>query len=80
MSWTAEDEIESRKDLFLSKKSEEEIINLQKHANLLMVVLIPGYPEQNCTFNVNYSTRQIIQKELIDGKYLISVLLNKRGL
>uniref|UniRef100_A0A1I8BNZ2 PAP_RNA-bind domain-containing protein n=1 Tax=Meloidogyne hapla TaxID=6305 RepID=A0A1I8BNZ2_MELHA len=79
MSWTTEEEIEARKDLFLSKRSEEEIINLQKHANLLMVVLIPGYPEQNCTFNVNYSTRQIIQKELIDGNNMLINVKNTTG-
>uniref|UniRef100_A0A1I8BCQ3 PAP_RNA-bind domain-containing protein n=1 Tax=Meloidogyne hapla TaxID=6305 RepID=A0A1I8BCQ3_MELHA len=44
-----------------------------------MVVLTAGYPEQNCSFNVNYSTRQIIQKELENGYNMIINAKNSFG-
>uniref|UniRef100_A0A914L285 Uncharacterized protein n=1 Tax=Meloidogyne incognita TaxID=6306 RepID=A0A914L285_MELIC len=71
LSWSSEEELNKRKGLYLGKKfgvSEKEMKRLENHANLIMVVLTPGYPKQNCSFNVNYSTRQIIKKELEIGK------------
>jgi len=69
MSWTVDDEIKAKNGFLLKyvARSAEEKIYLQRHFNILMVVLMPGYPEQNCAFNVNYSTKQIIQKELNEG-------------
>uniref|UniRef100_A0A914LIQ2 polynucleotide adenylyltransferase n=1 Tax=Meloidogyne incognita TaxID=6306 RepID=A0A914LIQ2_MELIC len=65
-SWKEETEINFRKNQYLSKYnnySNEERIRLEKHTNPIMVVLTLGYPEQNCSYNVNYSTRKIILKE-----------------
>uniref|UniRef100_A0A915M9U8 polynucleotide adenylyltransferase n=1 Tax=Meloidogyne javanica TaxID=6303 RepID=A0A915M9U8_MELJA len=63
LSWSSMEELNKRKRIFLGKKFGE-MNRLENHANLIMIVLTPGYPKQNCSFNVNYSTRQIIQKEL----------------
>nr|CAD2182560.1 unnamed protein product [Meloidogyne enterolobii] len=69
-SWNEESEINFRKNQYLSKYinySNEERIRLEKHTNPIMVVLTLGYPEQNCSYNVNYSTRKIILKEFENG-------------
>nr|CAD2203207.1 unnamed protein product [Meloidogyne enterolobii] len=48
MSWTVEEEIKAKNDFLLKyvARSEEEKIYLQRHFDTLMVVLMPGYPEQ----------------------------------
>uniref|UniRef100_A0A1I8B0Q0 polynucleotide adenylyltransferase n=1 Tax=Meloidogyne hapla TaxID=6305 RepID=A0A1I8B0Q0_MELHA len=69
-SWNEKSEIISRKEQYIPEyiiRSNEEKIRLEKHSNLIMVVLTIGYPEQNCLYNVNYSTRQIIKKEFENG-------------
>nr|CAD2193756.1 unnamed protein product [Meloidogyne enterolobii] len=69
-SWNEETEINFRKNQYLSKYinySNEEKIRLEKHTNPIMVVLTLGYPEQNCSYNVNNSTRKIILKEFENG-------------
>jgi len=40
-----------------------------------MVVLTLGYPEQNCSYNVNYSTRKIILKEFENGICLYKIII-----
>nr|CAD2192701.1 unnamed protein product [Meloidogyne enterolobii] len=81
MSWTVDDEIKAKNGFLLKyvARSAEEKIYLQRHFNILMVVLMPGYPEQNCAFNVNYSTKQIIQKELNEANNLIMNAKNMNG-
>uniref|UniRef100_A0A914NCZ3 polynucleotide adenylyltransferase n=1 Tax=Meloidogyne incognita TaxID=6306 RepID=A0A914NCZ3_MELIC len=74
-SWKEETEINFRKNQYLSKYnnySNEERIRLEKHTNPIMVVLTLGYPEQNCSYNVNNSTRKIILKEFENGIDLLN--------
>uniref|UniRef100_A0A1I8BCH1 PAP_central domain-containing protein n=1 Tax=Meloidogyne hapla TaxID=6305 RepID=A0A1I8BCH1_MELHA len=69
-SWNEKSEIISRKEQYIPEyiiRTNEEKIRLEKHSDLIMVVLTIGYPEQNCLYNVNYSTKQIIKKELENG-------------
>uniref|UniRef100_A0A914LG69 Poly(A) polymerase RNA-binding domain-containing protein n=1 Tax=Meloidogyne incognita TaxID=6306 RepID=A0A914LG69_MELIC len=70
LSWSSMEELNKRKRIFFGKKFGE-MNRLENHANLIMIVLTPGYPKQNCSFNVNYSTRQIIQKELEIGNNML---------
>nr|CAD2201986.1 unnamed protein product [Meloidogyne enterolobii] len=48
MSWTVDDEIKAKNGFLLKyvARSDEEKIYLQRHFDTLMVVLMPGYPEQ----------------------------------
>uniref|UniRef100_A0A915P4E6 polynucleotide adenylyltransferase n=1 Tax=Meloidogyne floridensis TaxID=298350 RepID=A0A915P4E6_9BILA len=82
-SWNEESEIKFRKNQYLSKYinySSEERIRLEKHTNPIMVVLTLGYPEQNCSYNVNYSTRKIILKEFENGNNMVKhIKNNNRG-
>nr|CAD2189726.1 unnamed protein product [Meloidogyne enterolobii] len=81
MSWTVDDEIKAKNGFLLKyvARSAEEKIYLQRHFDILMVVLMPGYPEQNCAFNVNYSTKQIIQREFNEANNLIMNAKNMNG-
>ena len=62
-------DIKSKNNLY--KNSIEEINKERKLKYLIpvfMTIITPGYPEQNTMFNVNLSTFEIIQRELIKGK------------
>uniref|UniRef100_A0A915P3T2 polynucleotide adenylyltransferase n=1 Tax=Meloidogyne floridensis TaxID=298350 RepID=A0A915P3T2_9BILA len=44
---------------------------LLEHSKLQWVVLNPGFPTQNTTFNVNKSTAEILKLEFLEGKLII---------
>uniref|UniRef100_A0A1I8B8K2 polynucleotide adenylyltransferase n=1 Tax=Meloidogyne hapla TaxID=6305 RepID=A0A1I8B8K2_MELHA len=67
--WNLNLDIKSKNNLF--KNNIEEINKKRKLKYLMpmfMTIITPGYPEQNTMFNVNLSTFEIIQRELIKGK------------
>ncbi|KAF7629182.1 PAP_central domain-containing protein [Meloidogyne graminicola] len=79
-SWSLESEIKIKKELYLKKAiNNEEIIRLEKHVNTIMGVLTPSYPEQNSSYNVNYSTLKIIRKEIKNGLKIFNDTKNKSG-
>ena len=46
---------------------------LLEHSKLQWVVLNPGFPTQNTTFNVNKSTAEILKLEFLEGKLIIHI-------
>ncbi|CAK5112034.1 unnamed protein product [Meloidogyne enterolobii] len=67
--WNYNLDIKSKNNL--TKNDVEEINKERKLKYLIpmfMTIITPGYPEQNTMFNVNLSTFEIIQRELIKGK------------
>lgn len=38
----------------------------------LMPIITPAFPEQNSTFNVTHSTRQVISNEFKDGNFFLN--------
>jgi hypothetical protein len=73
--WNINNELNSREnnikpniDLFGNIRKENTNLRLKNHTKLIMPIITPVYPEQSAAFNVNYSTRKIIQETLFNGE------------
>ena len=76
-SWTIYNELKSREnnikpkiDLLGYPRNGNTIKRLLNHANLIMPIITPVYPEQSAAFNINFSTRKIIMETLFDGYFI----------